>query len=541
MEPQVVFQDFANLYSPRVVFRLPGPVFNLRNAESQYYGGLVIQFMAGEMMRHFWGQRLGRNPFTWKNTSVTNSLINIGNKINNMLASVGGTTLNYSTAGLYQMPDLIAVPLQSNIDQYGPWYAAGAQGMLAFDENVNFVPWNFGDYDTMDQAGTAAVQQAISQYMQHEAGSVKFPGIPTITLGDALAESGPYVTNIECAIAPDGVTTTYTMGTWTPHPYKMRKEFVDYIGRVSRQMQDARHTLRVLSRQTDNNAELVAGRIQSFVNQALDPPLHKSKHSPVLTIGGHIDQTDDSAYAVTVALDTDYGFAASLGQDGYQSTFGGTLDSVFVPFSSNQSGYPLISSGVPHFGLSTVTGSGNPTVDDLNPFTIAYDSSGNVLSDVFFAGLVRDSGFPSSLVYDSANDDTLIDTSIRAVALRAPLVLAGWGYDTLGNPTPSGDPNADGSIPFASGYKVNANAWQCGPVDLRWDDSRKVWAPGTNTANKIVQILNDNSVGSGGLFQRVYSVQEYAPTFNQTAGRRSFSHRSHRDKVCSLPARSVQI
>ena len=61
---------------------------------------------------------------------------------------------------------------------------------------------------------------------------------------------------------------------------------------------------------------------------------------------------------------------------------------------------------------------------------------------------------------------------IKSIALRSPLVLSGWGYDLDGNAVPA-DPD-EGTVHNEAAW--NANLWKTGPVDLRWDDNRKVWA-----------------------------------------------------------------
>jgi len=97
----------------------------------------------------------------------------------------------------------------------------------------------------------------------------------------------------------------------------------------------------------------------------------------------------------------------------------------------------------------------------------------------------------------------------RPMALRGPLVIAGWGYDTNGLPVPNmkydadhkeGDPNSpdfgkqkytprqmkaiDGQgnqndqKHFIPNHLTRQDKWKVGPVDLRWDRERKVWTAG---------------------------------------------------------------
>ena len=61
------------------------------------------------------------------------------------------------------------------------------------------------------------------------------------------------------------------------------------------------------------------------------------------------------------------------------------------------------------------------------------------------------------------------------MGLRGPLVVVGWGYDVDGLPVPS-DPNDE--TKFLNNHKKRQDLWKAGPVDLRWDDDKKVWVAG---------------------------------------------------------------
>ena len=114
------------------------------------------------------------------------------------------------------------------------------------------------------------------------------------------------------------------------------------------------------------------------------------------------------------------------------------------------------------------SGASEPTIHDLNPFSggdisiLSYgerfpgaSSTGN-LNDIYSGLRTSDSGFTPG--------------EARPVCLRGPVWIGGWGYDENGNPTPSG---ADGE--FISNYKSRTDQWKVGPLDVRWNDSRKVW------------------------------------------------------------------
>jgi hypothetical protein len=125
----------------------------------------------------------------------------------------------------------------------------------------------------------------------------------------------------------------------------------------------------------------------------------------------------------------------------------------------------------------------------------------------------------------------------RFLALRGPLVMAGWGYDVDGMPVPnaSGEPkelNAGGypkrirdkkdqtggfqdyagtilgknqtwdndkeewtdpikESEFYKGWGLRPDSWPVGPVDLRWDENRKVWTAAQPYKLVDVQLEDD--------------------------------------------------
>lgn len=82
---------------------------------------------------------------------------------------------------------------------------------------------------------------------------------------------------------------------------------------------------------------------------------------------------------------------------------------------------------------------------------------------------------------------TVETSGIRAVGLKGPLVLTGWGYDVDDNPVPAdtGDPTL-----FHAESSWNLHRWKSGPVDLRWDNERGVWTGGNTTKLYLVKLTN---------------------------------------------------
>ena len=166
------------------------------------------------------------------------------------------------------------------------------------------------------------------------------------------------------------------------------------------------------------------------------------------------------------------------------------LDALFVPYTNAVSGNFL-----PHFETPTSTAVGTSlTLDPFNPLnelTVAgkshtaedwYDKGHNVSFALNYnpyeSGMEKlypdgdDAPQDFNFEKDFFSRHKAETSGIRAVGLRAPMILSGWGYDTNGSPVP-----ASGGVlhPEAT---WNPNLWKTGPVDFRWDDARKVWSAG---------------------------------------------------------------
>jgi hypothetical protein len=174
------------------------------------------------------------------------------------------------------------------------------------------------------------------------------------------------------------------------------------------------------------------------------------------------------------------------------------LDALFVPYTNSIStGTPFL----PHFELPTSVDVGtSKTLDPFNPFNLlAIEGKSHTEDNWFGTGhnisyALSDNPFDPAMrgpngtggLYPYGEDAPVdynfekdffsrskVETSgIRSIGFKSPMILSGWGYDTNGNPVPS----SGGVLHPEATY--NPNVWKTGPVDLRWDDARKVWTGG---------------------------------------------------------------
>ena len=166
--------------------------------------------------------------------------------------------------------------------------------------------------------------------------------------------------------------------------------------------------------------------------------------------------------------------------DSFENIAVASLDSLFVPYSVD-----VDHTYLPHFESPTTDN--KPNSNTLNPFNPDNSlASGVTSSSGLPAGIegrwlkyghninlaTSDSGITDlSFEKDYWNTASVNYDKVRAVAFRNPMILSGWGYSTSGLPVP------------ASGEEFDARAfydpslWKTGPLDVRWEDSRKVWMP----------------------------------------------------------------
>jgi hypothetical protein len=167
----------------------------------------------------------------------------------------------------------------------------------------------------------------------------------------------------------------------------------------------------------------------------------------------------------------------------------------------------------------------------------------------------------NSAAFDQTIDrePKIFQNNYRFLALRGPLVMAGWGFDTAGYPVPnaSGEPkslnnagyplrikdkydknggyeddgyggyilgknqvwnNASGvwSDPtkestFYKGWGLRPDTWPVGPIDLRWDETRKVWTSGGPSTQLVDIQLEDNLVPPFPARGFIYGLDKKSP------------------------------
>jgi len=440
VEPDLVFLKTADVFSPRAVITLPN-YLSTRDATETWLRNELAATIKGVAAG---AGKLIPGDVNDPIAKIIDDLIKTG---------MGADLLNEPVVPMFVVPTMAIVPLRDNTQTYGPWYAAGANGKSDAEVDEQMVPWNFGSYELMNAAGNAKVVEGASQQQEGETGSVTFAGVPVINIGISLIEGGPYVTDVQVNIGEGGATTTYNFQTWTRQFGTVAKEMIE----------NARKQRLLNNKNAQRNFKNKKSRLAQFQPVQQGGQGRHSKRNRANSSHPLI-AAQKSGSKNNIVIAPPYNIADKV-QD-LEDKYIASLDTIFTPFSTNFDG----SGGSPHFERP----SGNYPISSsgLNPFSYPHNFTLMTRADPEWDE-------DSLHIQNSGEDDVL---GYKTVALRGPLVIAGWGYDINGKPVPSkqGSPNE-----FADDYKVNQSKWKVGPVDCRWDDTKKIWvASGGNSIKR---------------------------------------------------------
>jgi hypothetical protein len=371
------------------------------------------------------------------------------------------------------IPTNVAIALRSNRYSYGPWRTPSFSegGKVRYERDESLTPWNFGGYGQMDDYAYAKIAGAYTGMIMGETGSITEAGAPQIQLGAVLKAGGPNVTGISVEVGTDGVRTTYNMRTYTP-------KFGAYY------LQGAERARRFVA-QTSRNRSFQRKILQQ--NSARTLQTHTERLKFLQGTMGYAKRTggtpheglicyvnkNGSRKETTVASDISTHFVGKF-RGSTSNSFSEEIkkmgaigmEGLYRPY---QTDFNAPTGIMPRYTRPTVSGVGNPNVVDLNPFQQGHDI--NIVLKTDSAGAY------DNYVLQGSNEGS--KDYLKPLGIKAPVVLVGWGYDTAGNPVPSSAPNM-----FVTDYQKKPELWKAGPLDVRWDESRGVWAAGS-TMQKV--------------------------------------------------------
>lgn len=170
-----------------------------------------------------------------------------------------------------------------------------------------------------------------------------------------------------------------------------------------------------------------------------------------------------------------------------------SFDGIFTPYYVDLQGGAH--SYLPSWSLKTSSGVNNKALNPFNPDNKFYESG--VFKHTAFFNSGHNIGLSNRLeavgVGTSGDLNTYKEMMFsndvdyrrhRGIGLRSPLILSGWGYDVDSKPVPYVT-DSSGNRSFHPDTFRKPSLWKSGPLDVRWDESRGVWAAngGTTTTD----------------------------------------------------------
>ncbi len=445
IDPQIIYLNKRTGFGPRVVINCPIFISNGQGENSILTSSPLYQLLLTRA----------------RDVNITGP----EDFVAQFFRTAGAEGMKFPSEGYSGYPDLVGVTLKNNINNYGPWKSLGGTGKASIEIDDNMAPWVFGGYEALNQAGNALVSQAYSERFTGESGSLEVVGSPSIRLGTQLIYAGPYVTDINVTVdGNNGVTTSYRMNRWSTNSDKLLRYNLEKFKDLNR-----------LKRESDREKRnFIKGRTQgNYYREIGYKKSLQGNSSSNMLMGTTKFSEDFSVQNTTVVASPNYNAVDGIGDDNtYRYSAGVSMDGLFRPFSTNKNETRL-----PH--LEIEPDGSTPTASSLNPY-----KDGNDI-EMFLHGEQIPDDIRESIDYNN----------IRALGIRSPIILVGYGLDTNGKPVPNEDPD-NPTDNFHPDYLTDQSLWKAGPLDSRWDDVEKVWIATGKDIKKI--FIPDNIVSESG-------------------------------------------
>jgi len=566
LEPEFVFptvgcgrRDYSD---PRVVLSLP-TILRHKNASLFDDIPYFLQFL----YRGLGGIRDADNFLQAPDAEKTQI-------IRDILAKAGGSDVHAGVDMLRLAPNAACIPLKSNISTYGPWFANvdGVQGKTAYRVDDSLVPWNYGDTVSMSNAATLLVTESLSVMQQSERGSVSVPGLPALQLGDELESGGaslnatrallvspeqventafssarlesdgwtglygPNVTEIDIQINSQGITTDYTMRTYTPS-LSRNKYFAERIKNRGILAQQNRRFQRGTFERKEDLRQVVTDITNQLIRERQEQKGIFTKSPHTVLVGQNLEYTiEEGEYGATdeqtfirPVVQTQNLMESKSELVDYQNKHYMSLEGLLRPITIDWQAPTGTQESKAATAFPPVRGSDGKSLKwdkfTLNPLiNLGAKTPGKPLSpnncghDIEY--IARDEELLNAL--NIRNNDEYGE-SYRLFGFRGPMMLHGWGADINGKPVPneSEDPDYEGegkSDKFCKNWLRRSNMWKTGPIDLRWDESRGVWTTPPTYSLIQARMCNDVSevFGATGTAVWINYPEEAAPQTENT-------------------------
>ena len=373
-------------------------------------------------------------------------------------------------------PKSFGIAQESNRYTWGPWWwVSDKRGKAEVVIEESFKPETFGSASALDSIAFAYANTAGARIGSVESGYIELADLPQYSIAEKFSDMGPYITSIDINLSISGITTTYKFNTWTPQFGKLAKYHAERMTNINK------NQIRFLQERRSrwNKPALPAasskgsGSTNKFGN-SISPAasMHSMnvilsqllQNQPVSVVGGNITTALGS-----LSKDKDKKFAASYEQ-------------IFSPAKIEKD----------RLGYNSSAGSASrsahilPGYNELNPYfpkVQANETFGHESDKTDFQISVFDAkkSFDLQRPENIEGEHKYVNTS---ACLRGPMLLSGWGSTITGAAThndyewETDEYDASKLFQFTKDTATKRELWKTGPVDLLWDEERKVWCGG---------------------------------------------------------------
>jgi hypothetical protein len=415
-------------------------------------------------------------------------------------------------------PFKVSIPQKSTRYSWGPWYRFSTKiGKADLERDTKLKPETFGSMSALDEAAFSLTYAGTADLYASESGSVDLAEFPQYNIADRFDQNGPYVTKMDVSIGAGGITTKYQFSTWTRNFGKMAKYNIDRIAKANKER------IAAAKRAADSGEgggggggggqknssttgmqggqkEVSSTDLNFFSGLGIpagDPPVDANGNPVPITPANLGTSSWVMSMKSGSSLQHQYHRKVKIGHKVYTSydvSFGCTPEQLFSPVGIKRDPDDVNAGILPYGNVvdagenidrvadtnsSFELGHASPTAGDLDPYFKfpKLDFGAVVMEDMAW---LKDNNMHLSNSSNEINDKV---TEVRTYGLRGPLLLSGWGYDVSGQPVPGKN---DGEF-FPVNPAKNRGSWKTGPVDLRWDEERQVWAGGLQFVEGVLR------------------------------------------------------
>lgn len=363
---------------------------------------------------------------------------------------------SYGLAPARLRPNIIGIPQVSNRLNWGPWWDVkdfSGKAEILFEESLS--PKTFGGIDMMNFAGESYARVVNSEIAGVESGYVEVAGYPASNISDRFYQTGPYVTSVNVSMSTSGYKTTYRFNNWTKEFGKLSKYYLDRNAKMRQ------NTIRYMQEESNKIV-----REPFAERKPLDHYLGTASYYPNIQGINSISGTNHNGAKINGGVS-----ANNLGhmKEDPENTHVSSMEQIFSPVEIPREKKPKPQNAA--FGKpapSKNTGSFNQnhssaTSEDLDPFFKHREHDFSITSH-------NENPEDSNLQNKEKNQPETVRV-VRPIGLRGPIMLSGWGYGLDGKPMPFNPETKQ----FPDDVAKNRQLWKTGPIDLRWDEERKVY------------------------------------------------------------------